>query len=99
MLKTPISYLVGNAENSNLIAASVKFLHGGVVGVLVRHKEGPLGLAPVRVKSVLLKGKNSKYFKPEYTDVYFKSGVNLCTIWSFCESYTLTRPLVDFCRQ
>jgi hypothetical protein len=70
MLKTPISYLVGDAENSNFIAASVKLLHGGVVGVLVRHKEGPLGLAPVRVKPVLLQEEIPTILKAGYRCIF-----------------------------
>jgi len=57
--KLHLFYLVGDAEDADLVAAPVELLHGGVVGVLVRHEEGSLRLAPVRVKPVLLSQKEN----------------------------------------
>ena len=50
-----LTVVVGDGVGGNLVSQSVHILHGGVVGVLMRHIESAFDVATVRVPALLIK--------------------------------------------
>ena len=74
--------LVGDAEDPDLVAPPVELLHGGVVGVLVGHEEGPLGLATVRVQPILLQKLRLNQGNPTVILIFLRPNILLRNIFA-----------------